>query len=68
MVQIETSKVWRFLSGLRLGLVGLVDTERDGLKSYADTVRHAIRQESWMKIEKNVNVNVSAGEGLKGTV
>ena len=30
MVQTETSKVWRFLSGLRPGLAGLVDTGRDG--------------------------------------
>ena len=66
MVQIETSKVWRFLSGLRPGLTGLVDTGRDGPESYGDAVRHAIRQESWMKIEKNVNL--SAGEGMQGTV
>ena len=42
MVQIETSKVWRFLSGLRPGLAGLVDTGRDGPILYADAIRHAI--------------------------
>ena len=30
MIQTKTSKVWRFLSELRLSLVGLVDTGRDG--------------------------------------
>ena len=43
MIQTKISKVWRFLSGLRLGLVGLVDTGRDGLESYADAIRHVIR-------------------------
>ena len=43
MIQTETSKVWRFLSELRLGLAGLVDTGRDGPESYADVVGHAIR-------------------------
>ena len=41
----------------------MVDTRRDGLESYVDVVGHAIRQESWMKTEKNVNV--SASERLK---
>ena len=66
MVQIEISKVWRFLSGLRPGLAGLVDTGRDGSKSYVDAVGRAIPQESWMKIEKNVNV--SASDGLKEVI
>ena len=63
MVLIETSKVWRFLSRICPSLAGLVDTGRDGLESYADAVGRAIRQESWMKIEKKVNLSV--GEGLK---
>ena len=42
-----------------------MDTGRDGSKSYTNVVGHAIRQESWMKIEKKVNLN--AGEGLKET-
>ena len=60
MVQNETSKVWRFLSGLCPSLARLVDTGRDGLESYADIVGHVIRQESWMKTEKSVSF--SAGE------
>ena len=59
MVQTEMSKVWRFLSGLHLGLAGLVDIGRDGPESYVDAVGHAIRQESWMKTEKNVNMGTS---------
>ena len=43
MIQIETSKVWRFLSGLHLGLAKLVDTGGDALESYADAVRRAIQ-------------------------
>ena len=62
MVLTETSKVWGFLSELHLGLAGLVDTGIDGPESYANDVGRAIRQESWMKIEKKVNP--SAGEGL----
>ena len=42
MVQIEMSKVWRFLSELRPGLAGLVDTRRDGPESYADAIGCAI--------------------------
>ena len=45
MIQTETSKVWRFLSGFRPGLAGLVDTGREGPESYADAVGCAIRQE-----------------------
>ena len=63
MVQTEMSKVWRFLTAFHPGLAGLVDTGRDGPGSYVDAVRHAIRQESWMKTEKSVNLG--AGEGLK---
>ena len=59
MVQIKTSKLWRFLSGFHPSLAGLVDIGRDGLESYADVVGHAIRQESLMKTEKNVNVTTS---------
>ena len=58
IVQTETSKVWRFLSGLRLSLAGLVDTGRDCPESYADAVGRAIQHESWMKTEKNVNTGV----------
>ena len=43
MVQIEISKVWRFLSGLRPGLAGLVDTRRDGSELYANAIERAIR-------------------------
>ena len=43
MIQTETTKVWRFLSGLRPGLAGLVDTGRDGPESYDDAVGCAIR-------------------------
>ena len=43
MVFIETSKVWRFLSGLYLGLAGLVDIGRDGPESYADAIGQVIR-------------------------
>ena len=66
MVQTEMSKAWRFLSRLRPSLARLVVTGRDGLESYADAVGRAIRQESWMKTEKNVNV--SASEGLKEVI
>ena len=59
------SKVLRFLSRLRPGPARLVDTRRDGPESYVDAVRRAIRQESWMKTKKNVNMGT--GEGLKET-
>ena len=42
MVQTKTSKVWRFLSGLRPSLAGLVDTGRDARESYIDVVGCAI--------------------------
>ena len=42
-----------------------MDTGRDGPKSYADATGSTIRQESWMKTEKKVNISVS--EGLKIT-
>ena len=51
-----TSKVWRFLSGLRPSLAGLVDIGRDGLESYVDAVGCAIRQESWAKTDKSLNL------------
>ena len=63
MAQTEMSKVYRFLSRLRLGLAGLVDTRRDGLESYADVVGRVIRQESWTKVEKNVSLGTD--DGLK---
>ena len=61
MVQTKTSRVWRFLSELHLGLAGLVDIGRDGLESYTDAVRCAIRQESWMKTENSVSLSVDEG-------
>ena len=61
MVQPKMGKVWRFQSGLRPGRVRLVDTGRDGPKSYANVVGHAIRHESWMKTKKNVSLGVSGG-------
>ena len=60
MIQTKTSKVWRFLSRLRPGLAGLVDTRRDGLESYIDAVGRAIRQESWMKIDKGLNLGIGS--------
>ena len=42
MVSTESSKIWRFLSGLSPGLASLVDTGRYGHESYADVVGHAI--------------------------
>ena len=54
------------MSRLHPSIARLVDTGRDGPESYADAVGHPIRHESWMMIEKNVNL--SASEGLKGTV
>ena len=61
MVQTETSKVWRFLSELRPGLAGLVDTGRDGPESYADAVGRVIRQESWMKTDKSLSLSMGSG-------
>ena len=66
MVQTEMSKVYRFPSGLHPNLAGLVDTGRDGPESYSDAVGRAIRQESWMKTEKSVNLG--AGERLKEVI
>ena len=65
MVLTKTIKVRRFLSKLRLSLAGLVDTGRDSPELYTDAFGCEIRQESWMKTEKNVNL--SASEGLKET-
>ena len=56
MIQTETSKVWRFLSRLRLSLAGLVDTRRDGPESYTDAVGRAIRHESWAKTDKGLSL------------
>ena len=60
MIQMETSKVWRILSGLHFGLVRLVDTGRDGPVSYADVVGRAIRQKSWAKTYKSLNLGTSS--------
>ena len=46
MAQTEMSKVWRFMSGVHLGLAGLVDTGMDRPESYVDAVGSVIRQES----------------------
>ena len=62
MIQIETSKVWRFLIGLCLGLARLVDTERNGLESYTDAIGRAIRQESWVKTDKGSSLGTGGGQ------
>ena len=49
------------MSGLHPSLAGLVDTGKDGPKSYADVVGYAIRQEAWMKTEKKVIPNADEG-------
>ena len=36
-----------------------MDTEIDGLESYADAVGRAIRQESWAKTDKSLNLSTS---------
>ena len=56
MIQTKISKVWRFLSRLHPGLAGLVDTWRDGPESYTDVVGCEIRQESWAKTDKSLNL------------
>ena len=65
MVSIESSKIWRFLNGLHPTLASLVDIGRDGSESYVDVVRRAIRQESWLTMDKKLNSN--ANEGLNET-
>ena len=60
MIQTETSNVWRFLSRLCPSLARLVDTGRDGLESYADAVGRAIRQESWAKTDKSLNLGIDS--------
>ena len=62
MVSTVSSKILRFLSGLRLDLVSLVDTGTDCPKSYADVVGRAIHQESWMKAKKKLNSNADEGQ------
>ena len=62
MIQMETSKVWRFLSGLCPGLALLVDTGRDDPESYANAVRRAIRQESWGKTNKSLNLSTGSAQ------
>ena len=62
MIQTETSKVWRFLSGLCPSLAGLVDIGRDGLESYANVVGRAIRRESWMKTDKGLSLGIGSGQ------
>ena len=66
MVFTEMSKVWTFFSGLCPSLAALVDMGKDGPVLYPDAVGCAIRQESWIKMEKKVNPN--ANEGLNDTV
>ena len=61
MIQTEPNKVWRFLSGRRLGLAGLVDTRRDGLESYTDAVGRAIWQESGAKTDKGLSLGTGSG-------
>ena len=61
MTQTETSKVWRFLSGLCPGLAGLVDTGRDGPESYADAVGRTIRHESLAKTDKGLSLGTGSG-------
>ena len=61
MVLIESSKVWRFLSGLHPDLAGLADTGRDSLESYTDPIGCAISQEAWMKTKKKVIPNTDEG-------
>ena len=51
---MEMSKIWRFLSELRLGLKSLVDIGRDGPESYTDAVRRVSRQESWLRTKKKL--------------
>ena len=58
---MEISKVWRFLSRLRPGLAGLVNTGRDDPESYVDTVGRAIRQESWTKTDKSLSLGIGSG-------
>ena len=61
IIQMETSKVWRLLSGLHPSLAGLVDTGRDGQELYADVVGRAIRQESWAKTDKGLSSGTGGG-------
>ena len=61
MIQTETSKVRRFLSGLRPGLARLVDTGRYGPESYIDAIGHAIRQESWAKTNRGLSLGTGGG-------
>ena len=56
MVQIETSKVCRFLSGLHLGLAELIDIGRDVPESYTDAIGRVIRQESWTMTDKSLSL------------
>ena len=62
MIQTKASKVWRFLSELHLSLARLVDTGRDGPESYTDAVRRAIRQESWAKTDKSLNLGSGSAQ------
>ena len=62
MVSTKSSKIWRFLSGLHLGLAGLEDTKRDYLESYAEAIRRTIRQEPWLKMDKKLNSNANEGQ------
>ena len=39
-----------------------MDTGRDGLESYANAIRRAIRQESWAKIDKSSSLGTDGGQ------
>ena len=56
MVPTEAGKIWKFLSGLRLGLAGLVDTGSDGTK----LMRLGVLYLALIKIE---NSDVKGDEG-----
>ena len=62
MIQTETSMVWRFLNGLRLGLTGLVDTGRDGPELYADAIGRTIQHESQAKMDKGLSLGTGGGQ------
>ena len=62
MVSTKSSKIWRFLNELHLGLAGLEDTKRDDLESYAEAVGHTIRKEPWLKMDKKLNSNANEGQ------
>ncbi|XP_062114329.1 uncharacterized protein LOC133825393 [Humulus lupulus] len=52
MVNTESTKVWRFMRGLREEMGKLVDTGKTSLETYAEAVERALRQESWSELER----------------